>query len=269
MNPLCQKIALRLPPARLDDCVGDKERLLRELAPRLDAPVELPYRVLKTLYPLCRQEDWTVTATVVRHPDRWQVVRVEAGDTASRCFGYAVDLGSTTVVMELVDLSTGRSLAPGKRLQRPDSLGGGDPQPDFLRKKQAPAAPGAAKRHPGHPPGADGFPGAVHRRLPRGLRPAGGGGQHHHDPLSPGDRPLAPLPHPGGRRSSTRRASSRQRSWVCRWAGRSSACPRWPTMWAGTRWPASWPPASPRRRSPPSSWTSAPTGSWWWAAGTT
>ena len=111
MNPLCQKIVLHLPPARLDDCVGDKERLLRELAPRLDAPVELPYRVLKTLYPLCRQEDWTVTATVVRHPDRWQVVRVEAGDTASRCFGYAVDLGSTTVVMELVDLSTGRSLA--------------------------------------------------------------------------------------------------------------------------------------------------------------
>ena len=116
MDSLCQKIALTLPAPTLEDSVGDKERLLRELSPLLDAPVELPYRVLRTLYPLCRLEedeegDPVVTATVIRHPDRWEVVRVEKGDTSHRSYGYAVDLGSTTVIMELVDLATGQVLA--------------------------------------------------------------------------------------------------------------------------------------------------------------
>jgi uncharacterized 2Fe-2S/4Fe-4S cluster protein (DUF4445 family) len=43
---------------------------------------------------------------------------VEAGDTSGRCFGLAIDLGTTTVVGSLVDLATGEVLAERSHLNR-------------------------------------------------------------------------------------------------------------------------------------------------------
>ena len=47
------------------------------------------------------------TATVCND----EIIEIEQGDTTNRIFGLAVDIGTTTVVCELVDMSTGKQMA--------------------------------------------------------------------------------------------------------------------------------------------------------------
>ena len=53
----------------------------------------------------------------------WQLVNVEAGDTTSRNLGLAVDLGSTTVVMDVMDLGNGKVLASRTAVNRQVAFG--------------------------------------------------------------------------------------------------------------------------------------------------
>ena len=45
--------------------------------------------------------------TLVQSEGKWEIVRITPGDTTDHHYGLAVDLGSTTVTMEVVDLNTG------------------------------------------------------------------------------------------------------------------------------------------------------------------
>ncbi len=65
---------------------------------------------LQTLYPVCEDSAWKVTVSMVAVDNGWKAVRLEAGDTTKQHYGYCVDLGSTTVVMRLIDCARGRSL---------------------------------------------------------------------------------------------------------------------------------------------------------------
>jgi len=53
----------------------------------------------------------TCTVTITRSGGFPEVIRIEDGDTTSRNYGLAIDLGTTTVVGLLVDLNTGRVCA--------------------------------------------------------------------------------------------------------------------------------------------------------------
>ena len=70
---------------------------LEDLEPRADLAV------LRTLGRTLREADYKVTAVVVDDV----LIAVEPGDTTGRRFGIAFDLGTTTVVATLLDLSTG------------------------------------------------------------------------------------------------------------------------------------------------------------------
>ena len=107
---LSQKLFLTLESPTEEDSRGDEQRLLRAVEERL-SPAELPLPVLRRLYPLCRRAGWRVTVTAVWRGNRWQITDVEAGDTTASHYGLAVDLGSTSVTMELVDLNRGEAAA--------------------------------------------------------------------------------------------------------------------------------------------------------------
>ncbi len=70
--------------------------------------ISFPLPVLRKLYPLCRQAGFDITLTLVRRAFDWAVTDVEPGDTTMHHYGLAVDYGSTMVVMQLVDLHSGR-----------------------------------------------------------------------------------------------------------------------------------------------------------------
>ncbi|MCS7286492.1 MAG: ASKHA domain-containing protein [Anaerolineae bacterium] len=110
-NPYIKAFYLEITPPSLADNTTDFERLRRELALRYhlhDLIVDLP--ALKKLARTLREADWKVTAIVEMH--NWarksppRLIDVKPGNTTGRLYGIAVDIGTTSVVVYLVDLNT-------------------------------------------------------------------------------------------------------------------------------------------------------------------
>lgn len=110
MNSLSRKIYLELPEPDREDQASSQERILRALPEEYGRAV-MPCRILRQLYPLCDQAGWKLTVTLGWNGWNWEVTRLEAGDTSGRHYGVCADLGSTTLVLQLVDCNTGEVLA--------------------------------------------------------------------------------------------------------------------------------------------------------------
>ncbi len=111
MERLSEKIFLDLKMPSEDAPIGDRERIRLALAALGYAPVTIPLHILRKLYPMCREADFAITATLVRREADWAMVDAEPGDTRQHHYGLAVDYGSTTIVMSLMDLNSGEQLA--------------------------------------------------------------------------------------------------------------------------------------------------------------
>ena len=99
---------LSLDPPSRDDFRADKERILDALKP-IDA--SMPLSVMRTLYPLVTNSGYQVTVTLCPGRKGLEVTRVEPGDTTGSLYGLALDIGSTTLEMELVDMLSGKAVA--------------------------------------------------------------------------------------------------------------------------------------------------------------
>jgi len=102
IDPNVAKVYVQLAEPTLEDQQPDLARVVAALdkegyAVRADPAV---WRALpKTL----RSNDWQVTAVIVGD----ELIAIEGGDTTSRAYGLALDIGTTTVVGAVVDLNTG------------------------------------------------------------------------------------------------------------------------------------------------------------------
>lgn len=123
IDPAVRKTYLELPPPNLSDNMSDLERLRRSLRQEGVAGARMDLELLKRLPGVLRDSRWKVTATTVQEADGVEIVRVEAGDTTDRHLGVAVDLGTTTVVAELLDLGTGEVLARASEYNRQATRG--------------------------------------------------------------------------------------------------------------------------------------------------
>jgi len=111
-SPLTSKVYLPLPPPSLEDNLSDLDRIYRELRRRWDIPVlDIELEVLRVLGRLLRESSWKVTVTLGRKPQGLRILQVERGDTTKKNFGIAVDVGTTTVVVQLVNLTSGQTMA--------------------------------------------------------------------------------------------------------------------------------------------------------------
>jgi uncharacterized 2Fe-2S/4Fe-4S cluster protein (DUF4445 family) len=116
LRPAVQKRYLELAEPNLADQASDVERVLARLED-LEPRAELA--VLRTLGRTLRAADYKVTAVVVDDV----LIAVEPGDTTERRFGIAFDLGTTTVVATLLDLSTGTPVAVESALNKQQPFG--------------------------------------------------------------------------------------------------------------------------------------------------
>jgi uncharacterized 2Fe-2S/4Fe-4S cluster protein (DUF4445 family) len=114
-NPAIRTFALKIEPPSLEDNTSDLDRLRRELARQYDVDeVRASLDVVKMLGRDLREADWNVSITVdTSDRDRGMALspRVLATNPARTRwgeYGLAVDVGTTSVVVYLVQLGSGR-----------------------------------------------------------------------------------------------------------------------------------------------------------------
>ncbi len=122
LRPAVRKRYLELTEPTLADQRTDLDRVLAELSD-LDPTADLP--VLRDLGRTLRASDFKVTAVVADTALAGQpaLIAVEPGDTSERSFGLAFDLGTTTVVATLLDLTTGTPVAVDSMLNKQQPFG--------------------------------------------------------------------------------------------------------------------------------------------------
>jgi uncharacterized 2Fe-2S/4Fe-4S cluster protein (DUF4445 family) len=102
------KYFVEVEPPSLADNTDDLARLERELARRYDMrEVVTALPVLRTLARTLREAKWRVTVVIDRGDSHPRIVEVLPGDQSYTLYGAAVDIGTTTVTVYLVDLFSG------------------------------------------------------------------------------------------------------------------------------------------------------------------
>jgi uncharacterized 2Fe-2S/4Fe-4S cluster protein (DUF4445 family) len=116
LRPAVQKRYLELAEPSLADQRSDVERVLDQLE---DLELRVDLAVLRSAGRVLRAADYKVTAVIVDEV----LIDVQPGDTTERKYGIAFDLGTTTVVATLLDLSTGTPMAVGSMLSKQQPFG--------------------------------------------------------------------------------------------------------------------------------------------------
>jgi uncharacterized 2Fe-2S/4Fe-4S cluster protein (DUF4445 family) len=111
LSPLFRFVRLTVPPASIEEHYSDWSRLVRQLAPDGAQAVSAPLSVLRGLATDVREQDGKVTVAVQESSAGLAVLEIHAGHTAQHPLGLAVDVGTTTVAAQLVDLEDGQVLA--------------------------------------------------------------------------------------------------------------------------------------------------------------
>ncbi|HEY3375196.1 MAG TPA: ASKHA domain-containing protein [Candidatus Aquicultor sp.] len=109
LSPATRRIYIEMPPPNLEDNVSDLERIKRELARAnnlSDFTVDLT--CLKNMASKLRDADWKVTITIMEGSSGEcpRLIRLDGGDRSNTHYGLAVDIGTTSIYAELIDLNT-------------------------------------------------------------------------------------------------------------------------------------------------------------------
>ncbi len=108
-HPLATKVNVQLSAPTLTENASDWARLSMELRRVLQSgekAIQIPLSVLQTLPETLRQAEWDVSVTLTDLESAYTVTRVEKANERPP-YGFAVDIGTTTVVVYLIDLLTG------------------------------------------------------------------------------------------------------------------------------------------------------------------
>jgi uncharacterized 2Fe-2S/4Fe-4S cluster protein (DUF4445 family) len=116
LRPAAQKRYLELAEPSLADQRADIERVLAAVD---DLELRVDLAALRSVGRVLRAADYKVTAVIVDDV----LIDVQPGDTSGRLYGIAFDLGTTTVVATLLDLSTGTPLAVASMLSKQQPFG--------------------------------------------------------------------------------------------------------------------------------------------------
>ena len=125
-HPSVRKYYVELQPPSLADPSPDLSRLLWGIqksggpaAEKMYAPLE----VLREIPSILRHSGWKATGTVALVPGGYRLIDLQEHNTADRLYGAAVDLGSTTIVVYLWDLVTGKVAGVASNYNRQISCG--------------------------------------------------------------------------------------------------------------------------------------------------
>ena len=125
-HPSVRKYYVELQPPTISDPSPDLSRLLWGIQKNGGPAAEkmyVPLEVLRQIPSILRHSEWKATGTVALVPGGYRLVDLQENDTAKSLYGAAVDLGSTTIVVYLWDLVTGKVVSVASNYNRQISCG--------------------------------------------------------------------------------------------------------------------------------------------------
>ncbi len=110
-----EKKYLELPPPSHEDNIADVTRMINFLKVKYNEHrMEVDFSVIRKITDVIREKDFKITVTLarsVREGGKTKIINVQPGDTTSRNFAIAIDVGTTTIYGQVLDLNTGEVLA--------------------------------------------------------------------------------------------------------------------------------------------------------------
>jgi uncharacterized 2Fe-2S/4Fe-4S cluster protein (DUF4445 family) len=113
--PPVEKIYLELTPPDAQNNMPDVTRLIEYLKLKgNEHKLELTLPVIRKLPAILRENDFKVTVTLVRpvrDDGKTLLTNIQSGDTTDKTYAIALDIGTTTIYAQLIDLISGECLA--------------------------------------------------------------------------------------------------------------------------------------------------------------
>ncbi len=113
IEPIVEKISLQLDLPTMEDTVSDLDRLKRQLK-KLGydiSKMSTNIRVMRQLTEAVRDENFKVVASILWKKCSSEIVDVRPAHDQKPSFGLAVDLGTTSIVVYIVDMADGAILS--------------------------------------------------------------------------------------------------------------------------------------------------------------
>ena len=110
-NQWIKTACTKLPLPSLRDNTADIDRLIRGIRKELGIKnVNISYPLMKKTPSILREYDYQVNAILFKMDTSWDLIDIFPFQNDFRIFGIAVDLGSTTIVLRLLDLKEGKAI---------------------------------------------------------------------------------------------------------------------------------------------------------------
>ncbi len=104
-NPWIKKLSLKITPPDLKDNTADVDRLVKVIKKVLETEsVSVDFKIVQRLSQTMRKCDYNVCAILFESPNGWHLTDIFPSQDGENIYGLAVDLGSSTVVIRLLDL---------------------------------------------------------------------------------------------------------------------------------------------------------------------
>jgi uncharacterized 2Fe-2S/4Fe-4S cluster protein (DUF4445 family) len=110
ISPIVKHLSLEVPPPTIHDNISDIERLKRVLEERGIQGMRLSHAFVASMAKALREADWKI---ILGYTEDAEAVFISAAGNYKNKYGLAVDIGTTTVVVDLVDLVDGRLVDVG------------------------------------------------------------------------------------------------------------------------------------------------------------
>ena len=125
IEPIVEKVSLQLDLPTMEDSISDFDRLKRQLKKKgYDiSKMSTNIRVMRQLTESVRDDEWKVIASILWKKCSSEIVDVSPANNHKKSFGMAVDLGTTSIVVYIVDMADGAILSAASGHNRQAACG--------------------------------------------------------------------------------------------------------------------------------------------------
>ena len=101
------KTYIEIEEPTLDDNISDIDRIERHVRNNLGYDeIDFTIELLRKVPTVIREDNFKVTITYIKKKNKITILNIESGNTENKLYGVAIDIGTTSVVICLVDLYT-------------------------------------------------------------------------------------------------------------------------------------------------------------------